>query len=275
MTVCFNGDFLPADTPLLTALDPGAKWGEGLFETMKVHRGQWLLKDRHRQRLLNGLAVLGLAPHPLLFSEELETLVLSVCQRNGVLPNARVRLAVWRTAADDCAFSIHASPLPESANTFNNEGLSLCLFPNARKAVDDLSALKSASYLPYALAARYAAAQGADEALLLNTHNRLCETARANVFLIKDGKITTPPLQEGCVDGVMRRTVLAALQQQGEAVTEQPLTESDLLQADEVFLTNALYPVRWVATYKDRQYNCTRSRAIFDAVSPTIFAGCC
>ena len=91
---------------------------------------------------------------------------------------------------------------------FNENGLIIDIFPDARKSVDIFSNLKSANYLPYVMAAIWAKENKLNDALILNQHDRICDSTIANVFWVKDNKIFTPPLNEGCVAGVMRRKIL-------------------------------------------------------------------
>jgi branched-subunit amino acid aminotransferase/4-amino-4-deoxychorismate lyase len=97
-----------------------------------------------------------------------------------------------------------------------------------------LSGIKCASYAENLIALDQARRAGADEALFFNTRGELCEAATANVFLVRDGNVLTPPLSSGCLPGTMRARVMARI-----AVKEQPLTAADLAAAEEVFVTSA------------------------------------
>jgi len=96
--------------------------------------------------------------------------------------------------------------------------------------------------------------QKLNEALLLNPYDRIADATIANVFIVKDGLIKTPPLSEGAVNGVMRRYLLECLRKENMPVQEAPLQLEDVLQASELFLTNATSGIRWVKQLDDSHY---------------------
>ncbi|HJS53971.1 MAG TPA: aminotransferase class IV, partial [Chitinophagaceae bacterium] len=127
-------------------------------------------------------------------------------------------------------------------------------------SIDVFSNLKSANYLPYVMAAVWVKENKFDDALILNHHNRICDATIANVFWIKDAKIFTPPLSEGCVAGVMRKNILdlrLQIADLGLHLEESELAPGDLLNADEVFLTNVTTGIRWVRQCGNKVYRST------------------
>lgn len=272
MQICFNGSFYDEGIPLFTAANRGFKYGDGLFETMKVYRGRLLLADYHFERVLTGLRTLQIERWSESTVPQLLEAVLQLSRRNGCEHSARVRLAVYRTDDNKANWVAEAIPLPNEINEWTTEGLRLTLYPDAVKSTDAFSNLKTANYLPYVMAARFVELNGADDAVVLNGAGRLCDTSKANLFLLKAEALYTPALSEGCVAGVMRRTVLETARTAGYRVYETGLTEEDVLNADEVFLTNAIQMIRWVQRYKTSRYGCAQTLKIFDAVASTVFA---
>ena len=124
------------------------------------------------------------------------------------------------------------------------------IFPDAKKSVDAFSNLKSANYLGYAMGALWAKENKLNDALILNSYDRVCDATIANVFWVKESKIYTPPLSEGAIAGVMRRIIINARQD----ITESLLTEDILKDADEVFLTNVITGIRWVKQFRKKTY---------------------
>ena len=149
-------------------------------------------------------------------------------------------------------------------NGFNENGLIIDIFPDARKSIDVFSNLKSSNFLPYVMAAIWVKENKLNDALILNQHDRICDSTIANVFWVKDNNIFTPPLSEGCVAGVMRKKILemAALNPD-YLVEETVLSQEILLQADEVFLTNAIAGIRWIKEFRNKIYKNTISGKIF------------
>ena len=147
----------------------------------------------------------------------------------------------------------------------NENGLVIDIFPDARKSCDKFSNLKSANYLPYAMAARYAKENKLNECLVLNVHERIADATIANIFLIKGDRLITPSLNEGCVNGVMRRYLIANIK-----VEEGEIAETDIQDADEVFLTNAISGIRWVKNFREKSYSNLQSRKIYKDLIQTI-----
>ena len=99
--ICYNGEFLPADSPLFTAGNRGFRYGDGVFETAKVFGGKMLLSVLHFNRLFTSLQLLGIRPGPQCTPQLLEEKILQLCEMNNCAALARVRLAVYREEAGD------------------------------------------------------------------------------------------------------------------------------------------------------------------------------
>jgi branched-chain amino acid aminotransferase len=259
----FNGNILRSDTAILTADNRGFRYGDGLFETMKVVQGRLLLERYHFERLLSGIRLLQFGPSPSFTPEKLVVQVRDLCKINGHQALARVRLVVFREDGDlydavshSPQYVIQSFPLSPQSSQLNEQGLVIDVFPDGRKSCDVLANLKSNNYLLYALAALYARGHQLNDCLVLNSHDRIADSTIANLFYCSQGKIYTPPLTEGCVAGVMRRRLLKVLPNAGYSVQEKETTRDDLEGAEEVFLTNALKGIKWVRSFGTATYDC-------------------
>jgi branched-chain amino acid aminotransferase len=116
------------------------------------------------------------------------------------------------------------------------------------------------------MAAQYARQHQLTDGLVLNTHNRICDGTIANIFRVHHNTIYTPPLAEGGVGGVMRRYLLDQLPKAGYAVQEKICTAEDLEAATEVFLTNALYGIRWVSQFRNKTYQNQLTARLFQEI---------
>lgn len=266
--ISVDGKIFSEDENILKASDRSFRYGDGLFETMKVQNGRILLEEFHFKRLWSGMALLKMRIPISITHQQIKESVLFLCEKNQCKEKARVRLSVTRGNGglyDDeqqMQFIIEASPL-EIDDEMNERGLLIDIFPDARKSCDKFSNLKSANYLPYVMAACYAKESGLDDCLVLNTHDRICDTSIANVFWVKDGAIFTPPLSEGCVAGVMRRNILEKIKTNGYYVQEQVLIIDELFNAEEIFLSNAIFGIRWIGQFRDKSYSSALSKIIY------------
>lgn len=276
----YNEEIIPADTPIISAGNRGLRFGDGLFETIKVvnarphdlvGRGQMPLFDFHLERMNHGLAVLQMQLPVHYTADYLSQIILDLCSRNNIPGAARVRMTIIRgngnlftTDEPFASIIIQAEPLANDYLALNETGYKIDICPGIQKSGDQLANLKSNNYLPYVIAAQYARQQLLNDCLVLNTQNRICDGTIANIFYIHQNNIYTPPLSEGGVAGVMRSYLLTALPKAGYRVHEKPCTPEDLEAADEVFLTNALYGIRWVSQFRNKVYSNQLVATLFD-----------
>ena len=153
----------------------------------------------------------------------------------------------------------------------NENGLMIDIFPGAKKSCDIFSNIKSNNYLPYAMAALYAKKNKLNDCVLLNSSERVCDSVIANVFIVRGNNIYTPPLSEGCVAGTMRRWMLEKFTLKNYQVSEKILSVEDLLNADELFLTNAIYHIKWVKSFRDKNYSNVAVKKIHNKMLQTIY----
>lgn len=252
--VCFNGQFFPENTPLFTAQNRSFKYGDGVFETMKIYKATILLEQYHFERLFVSLDILKIDVDEFLDKTKLTFQILNLCKQNNCIELARIRLAVFRNENNKAGYVIEAMPLSVEANEWNKEGLKIDLYPYARKSADVFSNLKTANFLPYILADKFAKEKNLDDVIVLNAANNICDTSKANIFLIKGKDILTPALSQGCINGVMRRFLINEFEKIGYAVYQKEITEDGLYNADEVFLTNAIVGMKWVKAFRQKKY---------------------
>jgi branched-chain amino acid aminotransferase len=274
-SVSVNGKLFPADKPVLLVSNRGYRYGDGLFETMKLINGKIILEAFHFERLFQGLELLKFKVPPSFTAAKLRKQALILCDKNKCGDLARVRLSVCRgngglhDQPGELQWLIECQPADRSANAINKKGISIDIYPGLQKTCDVFSNLKSANFLPYAMAAEFARENKLDDCIVCNTRGQIADATIANIFLIKNKLVITPALTEGCVNGVMRRYILEKLRQTDLEVREGVVTRSDLETFDEVFLTNAMVGIKWVAQSKKKKYKNTQTLQIYkDHVSP-------
>lgn len=257
----YNGKLFNPDQKLITADNRGLRYGDGLFETMRVSDHTIHLAFYHFERLFDGIRLL-LFNRPSFFTEQfLSDQILSLCTLNNHQRKARVRLMIFRGKGglfdpenSIPNYIIQTWPLEETDTLFNSAGLNIDIYYAARKCIDGFSHLKSNNYLPYLMAALHAGKHHLDDCVVLNSNGNVCESAIANIFIVKNNQVLTPPLSEGCVAGVMRRFLLDRIAGMGISIQEEPLSVADLADSDEIFLTNAVQGIRWVKRFNNRMY---------------------
>ena len=137
--------------------------------------------------------------------------------------------------------------------TLNKKGVALGLYKTQLKPINKLSNYKTMSALQSVMCSLDAKQKGKDDCLMFNTENRIIESANSNIFYVKNNIVFTPLLGEGCVDGTMRNCILS-LKDLKYKIVESKFKIGDILEAEEVFLTNAIQGVRWVSHIKEQQF---------------------
>jgi len=273
----FNGKMYPGGSPVVGADNRGLRYGDGLFETMKMKSGKIIFEDEHFARLWKGLNVLQFDIPKHFSAGKLQKEIGLLANKNKHQAAARIRLNVFRgdgglyDAKNHVPnFIIQSWLLPEGNGEWNSNGLVMGIYEDAKKSCDILSNLKHNNYLPYVMAALAAKKEKWNDAILLNTHGRICDTTIANIFIIKDKVVYTPSLSEGCVAGIMRKSVIRHLLNTNHELVEKDINTETLLTADEVFLTNSIYNLRWVQRIGDSIYGNLATQKMFSSFLPTI-----
>jgi branched-subunit amino acid aminotransferase/4-amino-4-deoxychorismate lyase len=248
-----NGKLIEQNQPLILPDNRAFRYGEGLFETMRWQFDSIPLFEYHWKRLTESLPLLYFELPVHFTAGYLKEQIQKLCKKNHHTQSARIRLTIfkgeggiWETPSSSFNWLLQSWPLPADQPQLNVNGLDIGVFEAGRKSCDAFSNLKTNNYLIYALAAQYAKTKHLNEVIILNQYGRICDTTIANIFFIKDQRIYTPALSEGCVNGVMRAYLIEQLQKENTPVEQGTYTIEDLLGADEIFLTNAIQGIRWV-----------------------------
>lgn len=249
-------------TPVIIPHSRSFRYGDGIFETLKVINGVIQLSNYHFDRLYAALEMLQFQI-PVRFTRKLlEEKIAELCNKNKHTSYTRVRLTIFRgngglyDPENHLPNYIIQSLEIEPAEELNINGLIIDLYPHAKKSSDIFSNLKSNNFLPYVMAALYAKEKKVNDCILLNNHDNICDSTLANIFIIKDHIIYTPSLSEGCVAGVMRRCIIERMSAEFKII-EKPLSIQEMETADEVFLTNAIRGIQWVKQFKNTEYVCS------------------
>lgn len=273
-----NGKIYKVDEPLILPDNRSFRYGEGLFETIRLQNGRMPLWDRHWKRLSQSLPALYFSLPIHFTSEHLKEEVLQLAKRNKCMYAARIRITVfkgeggiWETPTTPFNCLIQCWPLEKKDFSMNENGLDIGVFEAGRKSCDAYSNFKTNNYLLYALAAQSAKQKKWNECLVLNQHQRICDATISNVFFISENEVCTPALHEGCVSGVMRNFLLEQLKTANIKVNEGAYEISDLQKADELFFTNAMYGIRWAKLFGNKVFSNQTSTSYFQKFISPLF----
>lgn len=275
--ISHNGNFLLSDDPVITTNNRSFRYGDALFETIRIANYNPQFLKEHLQRLFNGMKVLKMEMNPLFNETYIEHAILELAQKNNIISDGRARLTVYRNegglyAPNDnkVSFVLEVYPIEEKNFMLNSKGYTVDLFTEFKKAQNALSSIKSANSAIYVMAGINKIQKQLDECLLLNDKHHIIEAISSNIFAVKNGVLYTPPVSDGCVDGVMRKKIIEIAQANKIAVYEISIMQNVLLGADEFFLTNTISGIRWVVAYKQKRYFNDTSKKLTDKLNEYI-----
>ena len=259
--VNYNGNIIEANQPIFTASNRAFRYGDAVFETIRLMNGEILFFEKHLFRLHQSMELLGMNSHDDLTFHNLYLSIRHLDQVNNLNGNGRIRLEVFRNdgglytpQTNNVSFLIEVSSLSAKNYQLNDIGLKIDLYTDIKKPVSRLSNLKSSNALYYVMAGLFKNKTNSGDCLVLNTDGRIAEAISSNIFLLKDQRIYTPSLDEACVAGIMRDVLIQKLRSQGREVIEKGINIEDLVSADEIFLTDVIHGVRWVSAFKNKRY---------------------
>ena len=235
--VYLDGHYVRVNAAVLDFFTPGIFPAEGVFETMRCVDGKIEFLDEHLQRLLAGLKVLRI--RHAYNVPALKRVCQQLVRRNSSIQLGRLRVMVFQAGANVHCLAMAVAYQPPSLRQYR-QGLKVKLVRTSRPATARFADVKSLDYRLFAEAYSKAKAAGYDEALLLNRDGHVFEASRANVFIVLNGQIFTPPLSSGCLNGIIRQQIIKIARSLKTPVRERNITLAMLKKADKVFLTNSL-----------------------------------
>lgn len=242
--VYIDGKYYAKEDAKISVFDHGFLYGDGVFEGIRAYNGRVWKLDEHLERLYASAKSLALEIPVSI--KEMEGIVVETCRRND-LKDAYIRLVVSR-GYGDLGLDPRKCPKPtivciaDSISLYPAEvytqGMKVISVSTRRNPVDTLSPqIKSLNYLTGILAKISAVNLGYPEVVMLNKEGYVTEGTGDNIFIIKKGKIITPPAYLGILPGITRNYVMELARSLGYQVEEGVFTLHDLYTADECFLT--------------------------------------
>jgi branched-chain amino acid aminotransferase len=244
--VFLNDKLVDIDNACISVTDSGFLYGAGLFETMRSHNGiVFSLKD-HLDRLFFSAGALSINNT---YSREYITEAIYKVLKANKLTDARLRMTLTGGPISEpeekrkSTLLIAATKLQPYPAEYYKNGVLVVLSPFRQNTAEPIYGHKTTSYFSRMLALKSAHQKRAAEALWFTVDNRLAEGCISNVFLVKDSKLYTPPIETPVLAGVARKTIFQVALKNSIEFIEKNLYISDLLDADEVFLTNVIMQI--------------------------------
>ena len=237
-------------------------YGDAVFETVKIVKGKILFLEDHYFRLMASMRILRMEI-PMDFTMEFfEGQVLSTVSNNGFEQSARARITVYRNdggyylpTTNTISYLIHTSPLENQFFVLENKECEVDLYKDFYISKQLISSLKTTNKVIHVTASIYADENGYNNCIMLNDSKNVVEVLQGNLFMLQGNKLITPPISEGCINGIMRKQVLALAKKiEGLEVVEDVISPFDLQKADELFYTNIIKGIQSITKYRKKEY---------------------
>ncbi len=239
--------------------DRAVRFSDGFFETMRSIGAKIINIDNHILRIKKAWKILNFDNSPPV--EQIVPAFERLCKSNKSFSANRIRLTFYRANGsyylpDNNSINWYLEILPLENKFFelNKDGLKVDIYEENPKIIHPFFSIKNNFVQFYSIAALWAKKNHLDDALLINEHSNIVEATASNIFIVNNNQLITTPLSSGCVEGTCRQLILAIAQKNNYPFIEKNITKNDLLEADEIFLTNAIKGIQWVQSYKHRRY---------------------
>jgi branched-chain amino acid aminotransferase len=275
----FNGNIVAEDSTTLTN-NRAFLYGDAVFETVKIINSRVLFLEDHYFRLMASMRVLRMEIPMNFTMEHLEEQLLILVKQNNVANSSRARITVYRNDggyylphSNEVSYLIHCITLDNKEYIFNEDLYEVDLFKDFYVTKQLLSSIKSTNRILNTTASIYAHENGLANCLLLNDSKNVVEAIQGNLFLVSGSKLITPPVSEGCLNGVMRKHILSLAKTiEGLEVSEELISPFDLQKADELFITNVIKGIQPITQYRKKKFEAKVARTLFEKLNDLLAA---
>ena len=259
--VNFNGN-IQENSSISIENNRGFLFGDSVFETIKVLDNKVLFLEDHYFRLMASMRICRMEIPMNFTMEYFETQILNLVQSLNNANSYRVRFSVYRDSegfylpkSRNVQFIVTASPLDLDLYVFGKENYEVELYKDFYVTKQLLSTLKTNNKMLQITGSIFANENGYDNCLVLNDEKNVIEALQSNIFMKTGNVVSTPPVSDGCLNGIMRKQILEILKKmEGIEVKETSISPFDLQKADELFLTNVISGIQPITKYRKKEY---------------------
>lgn len=275
--VNFNGTIQPSDT-ILSTTNRAFLYGDGVFETLKIVNGKILFFEDHYFRLMASMRIVRMQIPDNFTLEYLEEQILNLASATGCSHSARVRFTVFRNdggfylpTTRTVSFVIQAYPLENTLYSFSDSPYEVDLYKDFFVSKHLLSTVKTTNKMIQVTGSIFAHENDLQNCLLVNNDKNVVEALNGNVFMLTGTTLVTPALEEGCLNGIMRKQVLAIARKiEKLEVVESFISPFDLQKADELFITNVIVGIQSISKYRKKEYKNEVAKELIEKINALI-----
>ncbi len=253
-------------------------YGDGVFETVKIINNKILFLEDHYFRLMASMRVVRMEIPMNFTMEYFEEQILNLVQQKNIASSARARITVFRNdgglylpKTNEVSFLIHATPLDNTLYALNTAEYEVDLYKDFYVTKQLLSSIKTTNKMINVTGSIFAHENGLANCILVNDTKNVVEALHGNLFMVSGKKLITPPISEGCLNGIMRKQILAlAKKVEGIEVVEEIISPFDLQKADELFLTNVITGIQPISKYRKKEFTSNLAHLLVQKLNESI-----
>jgi branched-chain amino acid aminotransferase len=257
----FNGTIVSQDANILTQ-NRAFLYGDAVFETVKIINNRILFLEDHYFRLMSSMRVIRMEIPMNFTMEYFEEQILSLVKINELSDSSRARITIYRNDGgyylpknNNVSFLIHAVPLENTDYSIEQKEYEVDLYKDFYVTKQLLSSIKTTNKIINITGSIYADENGLDNCVLLNDSKNVVEALQGNIFMLLGNRLITPPVSEGCLNGVMRKQILGLAKKIEQLeVVEEAISPFDLQKADELFITNVIKGIQPITKYRKKTF---------------------
>lgn len=275
--VNFNGLLVSTEENTLVN-NRGFLYGDGVFETLKIKENSILFLEEHYFRLMAAMRIVRMEIPMNFTMEYFEEQVLLAVRANNCSDSSRARITVYRNdggfylpETNSISYLIQAIPLPSKYYSINSDPYEVDLYKDFYISKQLLSTLKTTNKMISITGSIYAKENGLQNCLVLNEEKNVVEALQGNIFMLMGQTLVTPPISDGCLNGIMRKNILSIAKNiETLEVIEKSISPFDLQKADELFITNVIRGIQPITNYRKKEYRWDLATLLVEKLNATI-----
>ena len=263
----FNGKITDLSDQLIN--NRAFLYGDAVFETLIIFNDKILFWEDHYFRLMSSMRIIRLDIPDKYTPEFFKENIIKIHNNISQTRNSRIRINIFRSSGgkykpekNTPSFIISCESINYNIYKLNKGHYEVDLYKDYYLDNQLISSIKSNNKIINVVASIYASENGFDNCILLNKDKLVSEFINSNLFIIREGKIYTPTLKSGCLNGVVRKNLFKILSSSSFELYEQDLSTFDITQSDEIFGTNIAQGIFSVTKFRKKDYDCSKTKKI-------------
>ena len=273
----FNGSIVPNDTNLLIH-NRAFLYGDAVFETVKIVKSKILFLEDHYFRLMSSMRIVRMEIPMNFTMEYFEEQIITLAKAKNFENSSRARVTVYRNDGgyylpenNTVSYLINVEALENISYSITQKDYVVDLYTDFYIAKQLLSSIKTTNKILNITASIYARENDLDNCLLLNDSKNVVEALQGNLFMLKGNTLVTPPVSEGCLNGVMRKQIIKLARTiENIEVIEEAISPFDLQKADEMFITNVIKGIQPITKYRKKEFTIDLSKQLLQKLNNII-----